>query len=557
LLSVLPGSLLYVPESRRARFDDFGADVDASRVVSELGVLRFRKIVVDRFSIDLDEMKMLNSHGTTIGVDLGGPGRTLADYLIDTLPRLNDEPANAYSSAWLLSHDSADYVKHHDVSPPEVNHQPRGEGSILISFGGEDPARLTEKAVHALQRIGVDMKSVRVVRPKLRELEEESSQLPTVIDPVETLEPLLAESEWVITAFGLTAFEAARLRCHVITIAPTPYHQKLSAKAGFFSAGVAKVASRRLAWALSHPEEVEARRPVLSGAQEGSLEETIVGLVPPVRRGCPVHGFFGRTIFRNEEKSYFTCPACGIVYLERFRADEEEYNSAYFMEEYRAQYGRTYLEDFPAIHGMGVERVRRILRLSPPGRALLDVGCAYGPFLAAAAKLGFEAHGLDVAEAPVRYVREQLGFHAVEGSILSERVRAELPLSSYDVVSLWFVVEHFSELDALLSTLAGLVVRGGILAMSTPHGRGVSARRNSSDFFSGSPRDHYTIWTTASAKRLLREFGFRLESVRVTGHHPERYPAAKASILPRWLAKLHSRVFGWGDTFELYARRVE
>lgn len=556
LLRVLPDSFVYVPGHLSARFEEFGAEVDQTRIVSLLGESRFERVVVDRFSISEEEMRSLQECGTTIGLDLGGPGRPLADYLIDMLPRLDEGLANRYSPSFLLSHIYEHAASGEASAGPEDTAEADRGGGILVSFGGEDPAGLTEQTVRALRDCGIDLNRVRVMRPKLRRLDDGFGRLPLVTEPVESLWPLLAESDWVVTSFGLTAYEAAAQGCRVITVAPTRYHEKLAFKAGFYSAGVGKVSRRRLKRALQRTEELDLRTAALRQAAGANLAEAIKTLSQPAHRGCPVHRAFGAAVFRSEEKSYFACPTCGMVYLERFRADSEQYGSSYFMDEYRAQYGRTYLEDFASIQRMGAERLRIITHLQPPGKRLLDVGCAYGPFLAAAAERGFQAAGIDVAEEPVRYVREQLGFRAVSGSILDAGVRSALPWRQYDVVSLWFVIEHFFALDELLATLAELVTPGGILALSTPHGEGVSARRNSARFLEESPRDHYTVWTRASATNVLREFGFALESVRVTGHHPERYPCVKAGLVPKRLGMVHSRVFGWGDTFELYARRT-
>ncbi|MFP4549185.1 MAG: methyltransferase domain-containing protein [Spirochaetales bacterium] len=517
LLNALPDAFLYVPPSGRSRFEGFGAQVDRSRIVSEPGARRFETIVVDRFSVSREEIETFAALGMTVGIDLGGPGRECADYLIDTLPRLDKSAPNVYTPASGSS----------EARPTAE----RGR-RLLVTFGGEDPARLTEKSIAALRRLDVDLEEVCVVRPRLRPLEEDLSPA-NVIDPVESLQPLLLDSGIVLTAFGLTAFEAVRAGARVITVAVTPYHAKL-ANPEILSASLGD----------------DVRR-----SSEGSLPSLLEQLAQPPRRGCPAHGKFGRSVFRNVNKSYLVCPLCGMIYLERFTADTQHYDSSYFMDEYEAQYGRTYLEDVPSIYRMGQERLRLIRRLRPPTRRLLDVGCAYGPFLSAANDCGYEVTGLDVAPSAVGYVRETLGFPAVTGSILDPSIRRELE-APYGVVSLWYVVEHFWELDTLLSALSDLVLPGGVLALATPHGQGVSARRNTESFFAASPRDHFTIWTRNSAKRLLREYGFELEIARVTGHHPERYPAVISGAMPSGLARLHSKLFGWGDTFELYARRM-
>ena len=166
-------------------------------------------------------------------------------------------------------------------------------------------------------------------------------------------------------------------------------------------------------------------------------------------------------------------------------------------------------------------------------------------------------YGVDVAAGAVDYVRDELGYAAACGDIVSLDVEAELGRARFDLVTLWYVIEHFDRLDLLLDKLTRLVRPGGVLALSTPHGGGVSARRSPDRFYRESPRDHFTIWDRSSARRLLGERGFAVRRFVVTGHHPERYPAVSAGALPRRLARTHSRIAGWGDTFEIYAVKEE
>jgi 2-polyprenyl-3-methyl-5-hydroxy-6-metoxy-1,4-benzoquinol methylase len=478
----------------------------------------------------------------------------VCDYVVDTLPRIDRSPANVSDPAYLeLPQTSA--------APPV------GSGStrhVLISFGGEDPAHLTEQTAALLAPNGAGQR-VSVVRPSMRELGAIPAGI-RVIEPQPDLVSLLKSADWVITSFGMTAYEAAALGRRVITVAPTTYHDRLAAVAGFYRAGVERPAPWRIQWALGQTADHGPATTSWPGPDPASLgtrkslSVLIQELPGPRRRGCPVHeGAHGGAVWRNEEKSYFRCPRCGLVYMERFARDEERYDESYFMEEYRAQYGRTYLDDFRHIYGMGRRRlvdVRRARGTRATGTpALLDVGCAYGPFLAAARDEGYAPFGIDIAPEAVAYVRDELGIPAVAGNVLDLDIEASLGRSQFDVVALWYVVEHFDRLDELLSRLAQLVRTGGVLALSTPHGGGVSARRAPDRFFRASPRDHYTIWNRESAAFVLGEYGFGVDRVVVTGHHPERYPAVQRGTLPKSAAAIHSRLFGRGDTFEIYAVR--
>jgi SAM-dependent methyltransferase len=195
---------------------------------------------------------------------------------------------------------------------------------------------------------------------------------------------------------------------------------------------------------------------------------------------------------------------------------------------------------------------------------MLDVGCAYGPFLAAAKARGHAPSGLDAAEEAADYVRRELGIPAAAGDFLDLAAASSLG-GPFDVLSMWYVIEHFERLDKALRNAAALVRPGGILALSTPSLEGATGRFDRRGFFARSPEDHFTLWEPSRAKAILDAYGFRVVRIRITGHHPERLPGLRflaARRGPRLfdslcaaLGALVSRAFGLGDTFEIYAIR--
>ncbi|MFW5689644.1 MAG: methyltransferase domain-containing protein, partial [Spirochaetota bacterium] len=520
------------------------AEVPKDRIVREIAGV-WDRIVLDRFRMSASEVEAAARHGLTIGVDLGGEGREYCEYLVDILPRLDRSAPNLSEPGFLA------------LPAPRAEEPSDEVGRILVTFGGEDPARLSESTARHLAGMGL-ARRVTVVAPSMRPLGTMPEGV-DVLDPVPSLEHLLREAAVVVTSFGMTAYEASAIGVPTITIAPTPYHDRLARRAGFVRAGVRR-ASRRALVRLFRTGGLPGRGSGLP-TQRRSLSEWIDALPAPEHRGCPAHpSRHGPAVWRSGEKSYFRCPVCGIRYLERFASDTEAYEASYFMEEYRAQYGRTYLEDFDFIYSMGKRRIATaasLLRSKGERPRVLDIGCAYGPFLAAARDAGYDPYGIDIACEAVGYVQNTLGITAVCGDIAQTDIRDALGTSRFHIVTLWYVIEHVTELDRLLVELARLVPPGGVLAFSTPHGAGVSARRSTDAFYAASPRDHHTIWDRPSARRVLREYGFRVKRFVVTGHHPERYPRVRTGGMPHSLARVHSRIFGWGDTFEVYAVREE
>nr|WP_246209023.1 class I SAM-dependent methyltransferase [Entomospira entomophilus] len=207
---------------------------------------------------------------------------------------------------------------------------------------------------------------------------------------------------------------------------------------------------------------------------------------------------------------------------------------------------------------MGIQRLSRILHYNKSRKAeeqgkLLDIGCAYGPFLQAGSELGFEVYGIDTAKDAVEYVVNELGFSAREASFPNE-----IPYHNerFKVVTMWYVIEHFSDLQSVMMSINRYLEIGGVFAFATPKGDGLSARNNLSAFLEKSPDDHYSIFTKKVLGSFLSRYGFELLHIETTGIHINRKwrNVDAKSMLGRGLTRMCKHL-GLGDTFEIYARK--
>jgi 2-polyprenyl-3-methyl-5-hydroxy-6-metoxy-1,4-benzoquinol methylase len=502
-----------------------------------------------------------------IGIDEGGSLRATLPYLIDTLPgppkRTNP---NLFSIGFLDL--PAPVFSTSSVSAP-----------VLLTFGGEDPAGLAP--VLARHLVSRDLFRPDEITVALGPAAKDSDFPPGI--GVRRfgggLRDALSGYRTVFTSFGITPFEALRSGCRVILFNPTRYHRLLSRVSGFPEVGVGRVDHDLLLHALRRPWQPERDPQLVRFLTEPDrpLGAFLRSLDVPRSTACPVCGTAGnRVIAREERRSFFRCGSCGIIYQTLFEKRGSSYTREYFFEEYRNQYGRTYLEDYETIRGYARPRLRRIgetvvaglsagaavgTGTPPPARkaSLLDIGCAYGPFLAEAAEWGYEPFGVDVSEDAVRYVRETLGISAVCGDFLALSEPGSDALFGgrrFDVAAMWYVIEHFEKPAILLERLGAVVRPGGVFSFSTPNSRGVSGRKDILRFCLSSPKDHHTIWDPRCARRILRDFGFSVRRVVVTGHHPERFPVIgkSRSSLVIGAVRAMSVLLGLGDTFEAYCR---
>lgn len=502
-------------------------------------------VVADMFCLSEEMARKLRAFGPLAAIDEGSSFTDCCDYLLDIIPAVQ------YTRKPNLQNPHFIPLPEHrkDFPVTEVK-------TALVCVGGEDPAGFTAVAKAACESLGL---AVTAVTPEA---------------PVPNLKEKLADYDLVVTHYGFTAFEARAAGCRVLLLATTPLHQKLSEAQGFTCIPAKKlVSAERAAEAFTRAGVLKADGALSDGdaaesgvheafqpAETGDLASYIAHLASGHRNCCPVcrTDSSDEVVARTPDKTFRKCPECGMVYLSWSRKPVSDYGKAYFFEEYQKQYGKTYLDDFESIRKQGERRMKEICSLYQDKKLLpkkvLDIGCAYGPFLAAAAQAGWRCYGTDISEDAVTYVRDTLGFQAVTASYPALDTD-ELGSRTFGAVTMWFVIEHFENLDKVLSTTAELLPKGGIFAFGTPAGHGVSGTYSPDVFYAQSPSDHYSIWDRKTCRKILSKYGFRVVKIVSTGHHAERFPlkkrAAAGTAAYRMLTAF-SRMCHLGDTFEVY-----
>ena len=99
------------------------------------------------------------------------------------------------------------------------------------------------------------------------------------------------------------------------------------------------------------------------------LAARLAALRPHHSGECPACGRpLGEAVYRSERKTYLRCPDCGLVRMTHFFPRENPYaERAYFFDEYKAQYGRTYVDDIPSIRKASAKRLAVIESMLPAG----------------------------------------------------------------------------------------------------------------------------------------------------------------------------------------------
>jgi len=548
---------LYFTAEENSLLDNANFDRSWSVAENDLRGKNWDFIILDRYMTPREELSGWKQIAPVIGIDEGGPFRDGFDFLIDILipENLISVPANIFSPSLLPLPETKERTARNTEKT-----------KILVSFGQEDPAGLGVIVARALAKKNGEDTEITLLRGSLNNSSFNTPlsnvRVPNIriIDAIPNLAEHLGEYDLVITHYGITAYEALYAGTTVMLASPTPYHAKLAKAAGFWTFSINFNNYKKLE---KHCRSLAARYGL---DKEGAdLAALLGGFSPQVNRFCPVCGKEAdeRSVARFKERTYRRCTRCGIIYMDRTCPPPVEYGKEYFFESYTRQYGKTYIEDFPNLTAMAKRRIAVIKKINKPRvtqktQSLLDIGCAYGPFLAAAREEGFSPFGIDPAADAVRYVQEELGIQAVHGFFPGCHLPSPPP---YDAVTLWYVIEHFTDCAAALAEIRRILKNGGVLAFSTPSSSGVSGLSSLRRFLSASPEDHFTVWSPRTCKKALALAGFKVKKIVISGHHPERFSflgkfaKGKKSLLYRPLLAI-SKSFGLGDTFEVYAEAI-
>ncbi|MCQ2591996.1 MAG: methyltransferase domain-containing protein [Treponema sp.] len=513
-------------------------------------------IISDSFKLTEKEIQLFSNARALISLDEGSEFCQKVDFLLDIIPPYEpNRIVNLFDSSFI-------------EKPENVKvEQSRNFNKILICIGGEDPAGLTIPAANLLSKKYPEAEITAIISGDFNKITCGKSQIDNIkfLPPVKNLKNELYKFDLVVTHYGLTAFEATAAGCGVVLLATSKLHEKLAEKYNFSYVCENKLDEKRLSAAIAS-EKVFPKLPV--SMEHKSLGQFLQKVAGGKKMLCPIcqknKEKPDSIVARNITKTYRRCSDCGMIYMSYSTNEEKTYEKEYFFEDYKKQYGKTYKEDFDSIKKQCIRRVEVIdsLKINEKSKNVLDIGCAYGPFLAAAAEKNYNPFGTDISEDAVTYVKKELHFPASRSAFPEINTVEEFGISHFDVVSMWYVIEHFKNLDEVLSKVSQIVKKGGIFAFSTPSGEGISAKSNPEHFFEISPTDHFSIWEPSKANQILKKYGFTVEKIVSTGHHPERFPSIqKTDSKPgslKWNAvnKL-SKMRNLGDTVEIYCRKTK
>lgn len=250
------------------------------------------------------------------------------------------------------------------------------------------------------------------------------------------------------------------------------------------------------------------------------------------------------------------CRNCGLGYTNPRLSAEE------IIRAYEGVQDPLYIEEYDGRALTFKKHLQRVEALkSPPGR-LLDVGAYSGVFVEAAKTRGWDAWGLD----PCRWAVEQArarGLSMLEGSLDTVDIEEE----SFDVVTMWDVIEHVTDPLGQLRKVRRILKPGGLAVIHTMDLDSTFAKLMGGRW-PWLMEMHIYYFTPHTLGRMAEEAGLKVLKAKAEGRYLRLgYVATRIGGLNRFAGRVVAgtlKVCGlreiaiplnFGDLFTLYATR--
>lgn len=219
-------------------------------------------------------------------------------------------------------------------------------------------------------------------------------------------------------------------------------------------------------------------------------------------------------LLRKDGYDLARCAQCGLICVSNPPTDEERSR----LYSFDAGYHASLVDDAASVafHEREAALNLRALRSFAGSGRLLDIGCSTGLFLRALRDIGWVGQGLEYSPDSSRIAREQHGLDVKTGELRPDTYAA----GSFDIVTMWDVIEHVPDPCATLVQIHRILADDGQVLLKTPNADGLYPRvslrlANRLGFWGhAEPPGHLFQFSVASLSTLAGRAGFRVVAVR-------------------------------------------
>lgn len=262
-------------------------------------------------------------------------------------------------------------------------------------------------------------------------------------------------------------------------------------------------------------------------------------------KNCPICGDSSLSHYINTRDYFLSkeqfnlqkCEACGLIMTNPFPEgnDMMKYyqSDIYFSHPNKQKSIFAFIYNF--VKKFNLKYKLKVSTSSLEKGRLLDIGCGSGDFLNLAQQTGWEVYGIEPNNEARMFAQQQLN----KPILLPEEINS-LPKSSFDLITMWHVLEHVENINDQVESIIALLKPNGRLVVALPNILSYDAKFYKSYWAGLDVPRHLYHFSFDTIRHLMTKKGFKFLK-----REPLKWDAYYVSLLSeRYIGRFFSPIIG-------------
>ena len=179
-----------------------------------------------------------------------------------------------------------------------------------------------------------------------------------------------------------------------------------------------------------------------------------------------IHLWIKDEFLTHEEFQIHECQKCGLLFTEP-RPAKDKIGEYYKSEEYYSHQENKQgfiPKVYESVKSINLKQKYKIATKGMKAGKVLDIGCGVGDFLHTMEKHGWECTGVEPSEEAKTIARKR-----IKANLYAPEEINQMPNASFDIITMWHVLEHVDDLKWEMEQLARLIKPNGRIVIAVPN----------------------------------------------------------------------------------------
>jgi len=201
------------------------------------------------------------------------------------------------------------------------------------------------------------------------------------------------------------------------------------------------------------------------------------------------------------------CGKCGFRYTNP-RPEEEKLGAYYESEDYISHSNTTkgiINRLYQSVRKITIRRKVKLIGALAQKGEVLDIGCGTGEFLIACKTSGWNTIGIEPSNQAREYAQTQFNL-----SVYDQEMIKELKDHSFDIITMWHVLEHVPRLNERIDELKRLLKQSGTIIVAVPNCSSFDAKKYGKFWAAYDVPRHLYHFQPANIEQLFGRYGMKV-----------------------------------------------